>query len=64
MKISKRKKKNKIYLYIDYKISNFAKQLNVSRKTVERWLSGKVQPSKEQLKEIRKYLDEKKAGES
>lgn len=52
---------HKVYLYVDYKISDLAKRLNVSRKTVERWLSGKAQPSKEQLKEIRKYLDEKKA---
>lgn len=51
---------HKVYLYVDYKISDLAKRLNVSRKTVERWLSGKAQPSKEQLKEIRKYLDEKK----
>lgn len=51
---------HKIYLYVDYKISDLAKRLNVSRKTVERWLSGKAQPNKEQLKEIRKYLDEKK----
>ncbi len=54
---------HKIYLYVDYKISDLAKRLNVSRKTVGRWLSGKAQPSKEQLKEIRKYLDEKKAAQ-
>ena len=54
---------HKVYLYVDYKISDLAKRLNVSRKTVERWLSGKAQPNKEQLKEIRKYLDEKKAAQ-
>ncbi len=54
---------HKIYLYVDYKISDLAKRLNISRKTVERWLSDKAQPSKEQLKEIRKYLDEKKAAQ-
>ena len=53
---------HKIYLYVDYKISNLAKRLNISRKTAERWLSGKAQPSKEQLKEMRKYLDEKKVA--
>ena len=53
---------HKIYLYVDYKISDLAKRLNVSRKTIERWLNGKVQPNKEQLKEIRKYLDEKKTA--
>jgi len=57
------KKLHKIYLYVDYKISDLAKRLNVNRKTVERWLSNKAQPSKEQLKEIRKYLDEKKAAQ-
>ena len=54
---------HKVYLYVDYKISDLAKRLNVNRKTVERWLSGKAQPSKEQLKEIKKYLDEKKAAQ-
>jgi len=44
---------HKIYLYVDYKISDLAKRLNISRKTIERWLSSKTQPSKEQLKEIR-----------
>ncbi len=53
---------HKIYLYVDYKINDLAKRLNISRKTVERWLSSKAQPNKEQLKEIRKYLDEKKAA--
>lgn len=53
---------HKIYLYVDYKISDLAKRLNISRRTVERWLSGKAQPSKEQFKEIRKYLDEKKSA--
>lgn len=55
------KELHKVYLYVDYKISDLAKRLNISRKTVERWLSGKAQPNKEQLKEMRKYLDEKKA---
>ena len=54
------KELHKFYLYVDYKISDLAKRLNISRKTVERWLSGKAQPSKEQSKEIRRYLDEKK----
>ncbi len=57
------KELHKTYLYVDYKISDLAKRLNVSRKTVERWLSGKAQPNKEQLKEIRKYLDEKKVAQ-
>ena len=53
---------HKIYLYVDYKISDLAKRLNISRRTVERWLSGKAQPSKEQLKEIGKYLAGKKVA--
>jgi transcriptional regulator with XRE-family HTH domain len=51
---------HKIYLYVDYKISDLAKRLNISRKTVERWLSSKTKPSKEKLKAIKEYLDEKK----
>lgn len=45
-----------------YKISDLAKRLNVSRRTVERWLSSRNKPSKEKLKEIKRYLDEKRSG--
>ena len=57
------KELHRIYLYVDYKISDLAERLGVSRKTVERWLSGKTRPNENQLKEIRKYLDEKKAAQ-
>jgi len=46
----------------EYKISDLAKRLDVSRRTVERWLSCKNKPSAEKLKEIKRYLDEKRSG--
>lgn len=50
------KKLHNIYLYSDYKIKDLARYLNISRRTVERWLSGKYSPSEEKLKKINEYL--------
>lgn len=50
------KKLHKVYLYSDYKISDLAKYLNVSRRTVERWLSAKCTPTANKLKKINEYL--------
>lgn len=50
------KKLHKLYLYSDYSISDLAKYLDISRRTVERWLSGKYLPSENQLKLISDYL--------
>lgn len=54
------KQLHNFHLQSDYKISDLAKRLKVSRRTIERWLSGKIKPNKEKLEAIRKYLDEKK----
>jgi len=54
------KKLHDFYLYCDYKTSELAKWLHVSPRTIRRWLSGKTKPDEEKLKEIRKYLEEKK----
>lgn len=54
------KQLHNFHLQSDYKISDLAKRLKVSRRTIERWLSGKTKPNKEKLEAIRKYLDEKK----
>ncbi len=50
------KKFHRLYLYDDYSISDLAKYLSVSRRTVERWLSGKYLPSENHLKKISDYL--------
>lgn len=52
------KKLHKTYLYSDYKISDLAKYLNVSRRSVERWLSGKCHPSEKRIKKITEYLSQ------
>jgi len=54
------KKLHNFYLQSDYKISDLAKRLKVSRRTIERWLSGRTKPNKEKLEAVKKYLDEKK----
>ena len=58
--IEELKKLHQFYLYHDYKTGEIAKKLNVSPRTVRRWLSGKTKPSDEKLKQIRKFLDEKR----
>lgn len=53
------KRLHNTFLYIDYKTSDLAKYLNVSRRTVERWLSSKYIPSESKMKLIKKYLSSK-----
>lgn len=51
------KKLHKVYLYSDYKISDLAKYLSVSRRSVERWC--KCRPSENKIKKISEYLSHK-----
>lgn len=53
-------KLHKFYLYSDYKTKDIAKRLNVSPRTIQRWLKGKTGPDEAKLKEIREYLAGKK----
>lgn len=41
----------------EYQTKDLASYLNVSTRTLQRWLKGKTQPDKEQLNQIRRYLD-------
>jgi transcriptional regulator with XRE-family HTH domain len=54
------KKLHQFYLYHDYKTVDIARDLNVSTRTVQRWLSGKTTPTEGKLNEIRKLLEEKR----
>lgn len=54
------KKLHKFYLYSDYRTKDIAKRLNVSPRTIQRWLKGKTKPNEEKLRRIREYLAEKK----
>ena len=54
------KELHQFYLYHDYKTGEIAKKLNVSTRTVQRWLSGKTTPSEKKLKQIRKLLNKKR----
>ena len=54
------KELHQFYLYHDYKTGEIARELNVSTRTVQRWLSGKATPSEEKLKQIRKLLNKKR----
>jgi len=51
---------HQFYLYHDYKTAQIARQLNVSPRTVQRWLSGRTKPNDEKLREIRRFLDQKR----
>jgi len=53
------KELHQFYLYHDYKTGQLARELGVSRRTVQRWFSGKARPSAQKLKQIRKLLDKK-----
>jgi len=54
------KELHQFYLYHDYKTGEIARELNVSTRTVQRWLSGKATPSEEKLKQLRKLLHKKR----
>jgi len=51
------KELHQFYLYYAYKTGEIAKELNVSTRTVQRWLSGKAIPSEEKLKQTMLILD-------
>ncbi len=53
------KKLHKFYLYSDYRTKDIAEKLDVSARTIQRWLKGKTKPSEEKLKQIRQYLAQK-----
>ncbi|MDH5173646.1 MAG: helix-turn-helix domain-containing protein [Elusimicrobiota bacterium] len=54
------KELHQFYLYHDYKTGDIARELGVSRRTVQRWFSGKARPSENKLKHIRKLLIQKR----
>lgn len=51
---------HKFYAGFDYRTKEIAEYLNVSTRTIQRWLKGKTGPSKSQLKKIQAYLNSKK----
>jgi len=57
--IEELKEPHRFYIYHDYKTGEIAKELNVSTRTVQRWLSGKTTPSEKKLKQLRKLLHKK-----
>ncbi|NIM04022.1 helix-turn-helix domain-containing protein [bacterium] len=54
------KELHQFYLYHDYKTGEIARELGVSKRTVQRWFSSKARPSQKKLKEIRKLLSKKR----
>ena len=53
---------HKFYKYSDFLTKELAEYLEVSPRTIQRWLKGKTRPKDEKLALIRKYLSEN-AGE-
>lgn len=58
-------KLHKFHFYSgSYQTKDLADYLDVSSRTIQRWLKEKTRPSKEQLLKISKYLKENKAKPS
>ena len=60
-------KLHKEYLYCnfdqcDFRTSELAKYLGVSRRTIERWVKGKGEPKQVHLKAIERFLEGKDSG--
>jgi transcriptional regulator with XRE-family HTH domain len=47
-----------------YETKDLAKRLGVSPRTIQRWLKEKSKPNKEQLAQIKGYLEEQRPKES
>ncbi len=54
------KELHRFYLYHDYKTGEIAREMGVSRRTVQRWLSGKSRPSEKKLNQLGKLLNKKR----
>ena len=52
-------KLHKFYRYYDYLTKELAEYLKVSSRTIQRWIKGKMRPTKEKLNLIKKYLAKK-----
>jgi len=56
---------HKFHLYSgSYETKDLANFLDVSPRTIQRWLKEKTKPSKEQLAQIKRYLAEKESKAS
>lgn len=53
---------HKFYKYSAYLTKDLAAYLDVSTRTIQRWIKGKTEPNKKKLDLIRKYLSEKIKG--
>lgn len=49
---------HKFYKYSGYLTKDLAAYLNVSPRTIQRWLKGHTRPNREELGLIKKYLQE------
>lgn len=50
---------HKFHFYAgSYETKDLAKYLEVSPRTIQRWIKGKTKPSKEQIAQINRYLKE------
>jgi len=54
------KELHQFYLYHHYKTTQIARELGVSRRTVQRWFTGKSRPSDKKLNQIRKLLNKER----
>jgi transcriptional regulator with XRE-family HTH domain len=54
---------HKFHLYSgSYETKELASYLGVSSRTIQRWIKGKTRPTKEELAQIKRYLDSNKSS--
>ena len=54
-------KLHKFHFYSgSYETKELASYLGVSSRTIQRWVKGKTRPTKEELAQIKRYLDSNK----
>ena len=58
-------KLHKFHLYTsNYETKDLANYLEISPRTIQRWIKEKTRPSKEQLAQIRRYLAQRETKNS
>ena len=57
------KELHKFYWGSDYLTKDLAEFVEVSTRTIQRWINGKTAPSEAELKKIQAYLNSKRANQ-
>jgi len=58
------KRLHNFYMYSDYLTKELAAYINVSTRTIQRWMKGKNKPPEAKIKKIEAFLDSKKTSKT